>query len=95
MHENLVRKVGGRGQDNLIAGLFPRAFTTGIKIAAGAGMLERGTVLSAKEDGTCETMAAGGSPAYPGGPCGCFRDGGCSRCCLPQREFQSPCGHGS
>lgn len=64
MYENLVRKVGGCGQDNLIAGLFPRAVTTGIKIAAGAGMLERGTVLSAKEDGTCETMAAGGSPAY-------------------------------
>ena len=64
MKENLVRKVGERGQDNLIARLFPRALTTAVKIAAGAGKLERGTVLSRKEDGTCEVMAAGGSPAY-------------------------------
>ena len=64
MRENLVNKVGECGQDNLIAGLFPRALTTGVNIAAGAGKLARGTVLSRKEDGTCEVMAAGGSPAY-------------------------------
>ena len=64
MRENLVNKVGECGQDNLIAGLFPRALPTGINITAGAGTLARGTVLSRKEDGTCEVMAAGGSPAY-------------------------------
>ena len=64
MRENLVKKVDERGQDNLIAGLFPRALTTGVNIAAGAGKLARGTVLSRKEDGTCEVMAAGGTPAY-------------------------------
>lgn len=52
MTENLVRKVGERGQDNLIAGLFPRAFTMGIKVAAGEGALKRGTILTAKEDGS-------------------------------------------
>ncbi len=64
MNKNLVNKVGERGQDNLIARLHPRALTTGVKIAAGAGLLARGTVLSRKDDGTCEIMAAGGSPAY-------------------------------
>ena len=64
MRENLVNKVGECSQDNLIAGLFPRALTTGVNIVAGAGKLARGTVLSRKEDGTCEVMAAGGSPAY-------------------------------
>jgi len=64
MNGNLVNKVGERGQDNLIARLYPRALSVGVKIAAGAGRLERGTVLSSKEDGTCEVMASGGSPAY-------------------------------
>ncbi len=64
MRENLVNKVGECSQDNLIAGLFPRALTTGVNIVAGAGKLARGTVLSRKEDGTCEVMATGGSPAY-------------------------------
>lgn len=52
MHENLVRKVDERGQDNLIARLFPRALTMGIKVAAGEGLLKRGTILTAKDDGT-------------------------------------------
>lgn len=52
MSENLVNKVGECGQDNLIARLFPRALTMGIKIAAGEGILKRGTVLTAKDDGT-------------------------------------------
>lgn len=64
MRENLVNKVGECGQDNLIAGLFPRALFIGVNIAAGSGQLARGTVLSRKDDGTCEVMAAGGSPAY-------------------------------
>ena len=50
--KELVNKVGERGQDNLIAGLFPRALTMGVKIAAGEGLLKRGTLLTAKDDGT-------------------------------------------
>ena len=38
--------------------------TVPVSIAAGAGELARGTVLSRKEDGTCEVMATGGTPAY-------------------------------
>lgn len=64
MSKNLVNKVGETGQDNLIARLFPRALTTGVKIAAGAGELARGTVLSANEDGTCGVMVEGGTAAY-------------------------------
>lgn len=52
MSKNLVNKVGECSQDNLIAGLFPRALTMGIKVAAGEGVLKRGTLLSAKGDGT-------------------------------------------
>lgn len=62
--KELVKKVGERGQDNLVAGLFPRALIVPVSIAAGAGDLARGTVLSRKEDGTCEVMATGGTPAY-------------------------------
>ena len=49
---NLVNKVGSTGQDNLIARPFPRALTFGIKIAAGEGVLKRGTILTAKDDGS-------------------------------------------
>lgn len=52
MSKNLVNKTGERGQDNLIAALFPRALTMGVKIAAGEGLLKRGTLLSRKDDGT-------------------------------------------
>lgn len=52
MADNLINKVGKSGQDNLIARLFPRALTMGIKVAAGEGLLKRGTLLTAKEDGT-------------------------------------------
>ncbi len=51
MGRNLVNKIGERGQDNLIAGLFPRALTMGVKVAAGEGLLKRGTILAAKDDG--------------------------------------------
>ena len=37
--KELVKKVGERNQDNLIAGLFPRALTVPVSIAAGAGEL--------------------------------------------------------
>lgn len=49
--DNLVKKVGSIGQDNLIARPFPRALTFGIKIAAGEGEIKRGTVLSLLDDG--------------------------------------------
>ena len=64
MSKTLMNKVGECGQDNLIARLFPRSLTVGVKIVAGAGKLERGTVLSRKPDGTCEVMDTGGTPAY-------------------------------
>lgn len=51
MSKNLVNKVDECGQDNLIARLFPRALTMGIKIAAGEGLLKRGTILSVNESG--------------------------------------------
>lgn len=50
--DNLVNKVGEIGQDNLIARLFPRALTFGIKIAAGEGELKRGTILTRGADDT-------------------------------------------
>lgn len=50
--KELAKNVGTRGQDNLIAGVFPRALTMPVKIAAGEGKLKRGTILTAKEDGT-------------------------------------------
>lgn len=53
MRESLARKVGSVGQDNLIAGLFPPAEPFGVKVAAGQGKLERGTVLALNDSGTC------------------------------------------
>lgn len=64
MSKNLVSKVGTCSQDNLIAGLYPPAMTTGVKIAAQAGKLVRGTVLASKGDGTYEVMNTGKTPAY-------------------------------
>ena len=51
MSESLVRKAGSIGQDNLIAKLFPPAETFGVKVAAGQGVLRRGTVLALQADG--------------------------------------------
>lgn len=56
MNNQLLRKVGSIGQDNLIAKLTPTAETLGVKIAklkAGseATTIERGTVLYADSDG--------------------------------------------
>ncbi len=51
MNKDLCRKVGETSQDNLIASLFPRALTTGVKIAAEEGKLPRGTILTT-EDGS-------------------------------------------
>lgn len=64
MRENLVKKVGERGQDNLIARLYPRALTTAVMVEAKAGELARGTVLTFEKGGPCKVMAEGGTPAY-------------------------------
>ena len=49
MSENLVKKVDERGQDNLIARLYPPTLTVPVKIAAGARLPEQGPALS-RED---------------------------------------------
>ena len=64
MAKNLMNKAGECGQDNLISRLFPRALTTAVMVAAGAGQLKRGTVLSPKADGTYEMMKSGGTATY-------------------------------
>lgn len=58
MAENLVKKVGDVTQDNLIAHAFPRALTTGVKVASGEGLLPRGTILTT-EDGQSYTAMTG------------------------------------
>lgn len=57
MSKNLCNKVGEIGQDNLFAKLHPAALTFGVKIPAGAGALERGTVL-ALVDGEYAVLSA-------------------------------------
>ena len=52
MNNDLLRKVGRIGQDNLFAKLFPPAETFGVTIKAGEGELARGTVLVMGDDGT-------------------------------------------
>ena len=52
MNNDLLRKVGSIGQDNLFAKLFPPAETFGVTIKAGEGELARGTVLVLGDDGT-------------------------------------------
>ena len=64
MNKDLVKKVDERGQDNLIARLFPRALTTAVKVASGEGQLKRGTVLTREDDGRCKVMGTDGKPAY-------------------------------
>ena len=63
--DDRVKKVGEIAQDNLIAGVYPRAGVTGIKIAAGQGKLVRGTVLASSDDG-CVVLntATTGKAAY-------------------------------
>lgn len=52
MNNDLLRKVGSIGQDNLFAKLFPPAETFGVTIKVGEGELARGTVLVMGDDGT-------------------------------------------
>lgn len=64
MSNSLFRNVSKCDQDNLIARVYPRALTTAVKIAAGAGALKRGTILAINADGNCETMKSGSTPTY-------------------------------
>ena len=64
MSKSLFRNISKCDQDNLIARVYPRALTTAVKIAAGAGALKRGTVLAVNADGNCEVMKSGSTPAY-------------------------------
>lgn len=66
MSESLVKKVGSVGQDNLIAKPFPPTEPFGVKIAAGQGLLQRGTVLALKDDGSC-IMLGSDKAAQPEG----------------------------
>lgn len=56
MTENLVKKVGDVTQDNLIAHAFPRALTTGVKVASGEGKLPRGTILTTEDGQSYKAM---------------------------------------
>lgn len=59
MRDDLLSKVDSIEQDNLIARVFPRAQTMGIKIAAldAEATVKRGTLLAANGDGTYSAYA--------------------------------------
>ena len=52
----LDENLGGVGFDNLIADSYPPADVFGVQLAAGQGILERGTLLALKTDGTMEMI---------------------------------------
>ena len=52
----LDENLGGVGFDNLIADSYPPADVFSVQLAAGQGILERGTLLALKDDGTMETI---------------------------------------
>ena len=58
MAKNLVNKVGEIGQDNLIAHVYPRALTRGVKIAANEGELPRGTILTTEDGAEYKALTA-------------------------------------
>ena len=58
MRSELVTKVGSCGVDNLIAKLTPTAETFGVKVAAGSGVLPRGTLLGVNSSGKMEVYGA-------------------------------------
>ncbi len=61
----LMNKAGEIGQDNLIAGVFPPAEITGIKIAAGQGQLFRPFFLPFPCDARiCRAEVSGDSVVY-------------------------------
>lgn len=52
----LDENLGGVGFDNLIADSYPPADVFSVQLAAGQGILERGTLLALKTDGTMEMI---------------------------------------
>ena len=48
----LDENLGGVGFDNLIADSYPPTDVFSVQLAAGHGILERGTLLALKDDGT-------------------------------------------
>lgn len=52
----LDENLGGVGFDNLIADSYPPTDVFSVQLAAGQGILERGTLLALKDDGTMETI---------------------------------------
>ena len=52
----LDENLGGVGFDNLIADSYPPADVFTVQLAAGQGILERGTLLARKDDGTMEMI---------------------------------------
>lgn len=63
MAKNLVNKVGEIGQDNLFAHVYPRALTTGVKIASGENVLPRGTILFTEDEGATFKALTSGNEA--------------------------------
>ena len=56
MSRRLDENLGGVGFDNLIADMYPPADVFSVQLAAGQGILERGTLLARKDDGTMEMI---------------------------------------
>lgn len=52
----LDENLGGVGFDNLIADSYPPADVFSVQLVAGQGILERGTLLARKDDGTMEMI---------------------------------------
>ena len=56
MSRRLDENLGGVGFDNLIADSYPPTDVFSVQLAAGQGILERGTLLARKDDGTMEMI---------------------------------------
>lgn len=54
----LDENLGAVGFDNLIADMCPPADVFSVQLTAGKGILERGTLLARKDDGTMEMIGA-------------------------------------
>lgn len=57
--------IGSVGYDNLINGLYPPAEVYHVQLAAGQGVLERGTLLATAEGGMAKVSAAPSGTATP------------------------------
>lgn len=52
----LDENLGGVGFDNLIADIYPPTDVFSVQLVAGQGILERGTLLARKDDGTMKMI---------------------------------------